>query len=464
MQAIPKSLLLLVGPAGAGKSIYCRQFILDGLLNDDFCIFISANLDEKQFPKDARVNGNLKFIDPYLQAGLSKRSGKGGNGRGSDWIKLSAILTDIESALSPYAGSGRSIRLVIDSLTHLSIIFKETALLKFIHSLAILLRDYKVAGIFTLTGTDLYSANAVSKLSCIVDGILEMKLEDSGHSLSRSIRLLSIKGIHHTPKWIEFSIDASGILAFGDSLSKTIAKCPTCNRPVTGKAISYSDFTFDTILCMQTYLRLKEYYSANVFDSGLSVGVSDVNFFFIDIVSLSDQSLPVEKQIEKIENLNELVGSCEAFKRTEYRGFSFPTGDGMAIGFLLNPEIPLKLAIELHKKLAGYNRGKPNSDRIDVRIGLASGPVFMVNDINNNRNVWGPEIVLARRVMDIGDSGHILLADRLAEDLIALKAEYRDTIKLVNSDYQIKHGQRIRLYSAYSTDFGNSNIPSRISP
>jgi hypothetical protein len=66
--------------------------------------------------------------------------------------------------------------------------------------------------------------------------------------------------------------------------------------------------------------------------------------------------------------------------------------------------------------------------------------------------------------MDIGDSGHILLADRLAEDLIALKAEYRDTIKLVNSDYQIKHGQRIRLYSAYSTDFGNSNIPSRISP
>jgi hypothetical protein len=87
--------------------------------------------------------------------------------------------------------------------------------------------------------------------------------------------------------------------------------------------------------------------------------------------------------------------------------------------------------------------------------------VFVVNDIKDNQNVWGPGIILARRVMDIGDSFHILLADRLAEDLIALKYEYRTTIKPI-VDYKIKHGQTIKLYSAYSKEFGNPKPPSRI--
>ena len=87
--------------------------------------------------------------------------------------------------------------------------------------------------------------------------------------------------------------------------------------------------------------------------------------------------------------------------------------------------------------------------------------MFIVNDINNNQNVWGPGIILARRVMDIGDNFHILLADRLAEELIALKGGYRSTIKYV-ADYQIKHGQRIKLYSAFSKEFGNPQQPVKV--
>ena len=98
---------------------------------------------------------------------------------------------------------------------------------------------------------------------------------------------------------------------------------------------------------------------------------------------------------------------------------------------------------------------------IGVRIGLSSGPVFIVNDINNSQNVWGPGIILARRVMDVGDNLHILLADRLAEELIALKDDYRVTIKYL-CEYQIKHGQTIKLFNAYSEEFGNSNLPARI--
>jgi len=73
----------------------------------------------------------------------------------------------------------------------------------------------------------------------------------------------------------------------------------------------------------------------------------------------------------------------------------------------------------------------------------------------------GAGIILARRVMDLGDSFHILLADRLAEELIGLKDEYRKAIKYV-ADYQVKHGQRIKLYSAFSKEFGNPQSPAKV--
>ena len=135
----------------------------------------------------------------------------------------------------------------------------------------------------------------------------------------------------------------------------------------------------------------------------------------------------------------------------------------MAVGFLINPELPLLLSRQLHHKLAEYNRKVTSLDEaLRVRIGLSSGPVFVVSDINNNQNVWGPGIILARRVMDLGDSGHILLADNIAETLINLKDDYNALIKRLDPDYKIKHGQSLRLYSAYSRDFGNPTMPSKI--
>src|SRR5206468_8473962 len=94
---------------------------------------------------------------------------------------------------------------------------------------------------------------------------------------------------------------------------------------------------------------------------------------------------------------------------------------------------------------------KPNSHKsIGVTIGISSGPVFVVSDVNNNQNVWGPGIILARRIMDLGDDGHILLADNIAEALVNLKEEYRKVIRPVGSGYKIKHGQLLTLYSAFS--------------
>jgi class 3 adenylate cyclase len=135
----------------------------------------------------------------------------------------------------------------------------------------------------------------------------------------------------------------------------------------------------------------------------------------------------------------------------------------MAIGFLSSSEVPLELSIQLHHKIYEYNQQKYHtSDSLGVRIGLGSGPVFTVSDLNNVQNIWGPGIILARRVMDAGDNGHILIAEKLAEELISLKDEYRRVINLISNKYRIKHGQEIKLYSAYSDDFGNPQIPARV--
>jgi class 3 adenylate cyclase len=236
--------------------------------------------------------------------------------------------------------------------------------------------------------------------------------------------------------------------------------CTLCGKTIVGRPIIDADLIFDSEKCRETYKKLANIYGHNISDLGLP-DVLNANFFFIDIVGLSDPSLSIKKQMLKIEILNKLIESCESFIYSKNKRIILPTGDGMVIGFLLNPELPLLLSIQLHKKLQEYNENKPDEEKIGVRIGLGSGPVFILNDINNNKNVWGPGLVLARRVMDLGDASHILIVDKMAEELISLNDDYKGIIKPI-SEYKIKHGQIIKIYSAHSTEFGNPNIPEKI--
>jgi hypothetical protein len=187
------------------------------------------------------------------------------------------------------------------------------------------------------------------------------------------------------------------------------------------------------------------------------------NLFFVDIVGLSDPTMSTKNQIKKIESLNRTITNCAGFKSTSKDNMLIlPTGDGMVIAFLQGPELPLKLAIELQGKLTLYNKSKIPSETLRTRIGIHSGPVFVVNDILNNRNIWGPGIIIARRIMDIGDDGHILLSSRVAEDLRELSDQYKQIIKPLH-DYTIKHGQTLLIYSAYGKGFGNSKVPIKAS-
>lgn len=238
------------------------------------------------------------------------------------------------------------------------------------------------------------------------------------------------------------------------------AVCTLCGKTIVGTPITDADLIFDSDRCKETYKKLANIYGHSISDLGLP-DVLNANFFFVDIVGLSDPSLSVKKQMSKIDALNKLIGSCEVFLHSKNKRIILPTGDGMVIGFLLNLESPLQLSIQLHQKLQEYNKSRTDDEKISIRIGLNSGPVFILNDINNNKNVWGPGLVLARRVMDLGDASHILIVDKMAEELISLSDDYRDTIKLI-SEYKIKHGQVVKIYSAHSTGFGNSSVPEKI--
>ena len=502
---IPDSLLLLCGPAGAGKSMYCKQFFVDCLMNGYYCIYISSSLTDRQYRSlfadvdESKLLQGSHFLNPYLQKTLTGHSSSLSTSVSENKLSLTLeIIHDlIEKVRNGEEDSGyekkqnkvtehslhnaKKICLVVDSLTHLLAIFNEDHVLQFVNALSFLLKEVEATAIFVLTTSSLPSSissalpsspspitttttndNFTNRLGSIFDGILEMKFDDDkSGSLNRNIRLLSIRGIYHTPAWISFKIDHNGRITFGSDHQLSESICVLCKAPILDTPVIYSELTFHSHH-VDLYKKLLGVYGSNISEFGLPEGVINANFFFIDIVGLSDPSLSVRKQIEKIERLNNLINSCDAFKKATEKKIILPTGDGMAIGFMLNPELPLQLSIQLHKELYRYNQSKKISeeDIIGVRIGLATGPVFIVSDINNNQNIWGPGIILARRVMDLGDSGHILIADILAEQLIALKDEYRVIIKPIGN-YQIKHGQTIKMYSAYSQEFGNSDLPAK---
>jgi len=131
---------------------------------------------------------------------------------------------------------------------------------------------------------------------------------------------------------------------------------------------------------------------------------------FIDIVGYS--KLLINDQSELLRQLNEVVRGTEHFRSAEAEGklVRLPTGDGMALVFHNSPEEPARCALEIAQTL----KGNPG---LRVRMGIHSGPVNQVADVNERENIAGAGINTAQRVMDCGDAGHILLSKHVAEDL-----------------------------------------------
>src|SRR6202035_1195593 len=157
---------------------------------------------------------------------------------------------------------------------------------------------------------------------------------------------------------------------------------------------------------------------------------------FIDIVGYS--KLLIAEQSDQIQTLREIVRGTEQFKKAEAEGklLRLPTGDGGALVFRNSLEAPVLCALEISKALKSH-------PGLRVRMGIHSGPVNEVTDLNEQSNIAGAGINIAQRVMDCGDAGHILVSKRVADDL----EHYPQWRSLLHElgECEVKHGQKISI-------------------
>ena len=144
--------------------------------------------------------------------------------------------------------------------------------------------------------------------------------------------------------------------------------------------------------------------------------------------------------------------ATEQFRIAEAEGklLRLPTGDGGALVFRTSPDAPVLCALEIGKALK-------NHPELRVRMGIHSGPVNEISDLNEQANIAGAGINIAQRVMDCGDAGHILLSKHVADDLEQYprwRAYLHDL-----GECEVKHGVRIGLANLYDSEVGNRSFP-----
>jgi TolB-like protein/class 3 adenylate cyclase len=175
---------------------------------------------------------------------------------------------------------------------------------------------------------------------------------------------------------------------------------------------------------------------------------------FIDIVGYS--KLMITEQSNQIQTLKEIVRGTEQVRLVEAEGklLRLPTGDGGALVFRNNLEAPVLCALEIAKGLKKH-------PEIRVRMGVHSGPVNEVIDLNEQSNIAGAGINMAQRVMDCGDAGHILLSKRVADDLEQYP-QWRSRLQELG-EFEVKHGARVSVVNLFTDEVGNTAVPTRLS-
>src|SRR5215470_11884587 len=171
---------------------------------------------------------------------------------------------------------------------------------------------------------------------------------------------------------------------------------------------------------------------------------------FIDIVGYS--KLLINEQSAQLETLKKIVRGTDQFRLAdaERKLLRLPTGDGGALVFRTSPEAPVLCAVEISKAMK-------NHPELHVRMGIHSGPVNEVADLNEQVNMAGAGVNIAQRVMDCGDAGHILLSKRAAEDL----GQYRQWRAQLHDlgECDVKHGGRLHVVNLYTEEVGNPRVP-----
>jgi len=193
-------------------------------------------------------------------------------------------------------------------------------------------------------------------------------------------------------------------------------------------------------------------FTAMADDQKTDLRLEIAHVLFVDIVGYS--KLLIEEQSEVLQELNQIVRNMEVVRKADVAGqlMLLPAGDGMALVFTGSVEEAVECALQISQTL----RTRPS---LPVRMGIHSGPVHQIADVNQRRNIAGAGINVAQRVMDCGDAGHILVSKRVADDL----AQYRRWKPYLHElgEVEVKHGMTISVVNLYADTAGNAEAPAR---
>jgi class 3 adenylate cyclase len=187
-------------------------------------------------------------------------------------------------------------------------------------------------------------------------------------------------------------------------------------------------------------------------DPASEVKVEIGHVLYVDIVGYS--RLLIHEQSDLVRRLKEIVRGTEQVRQAESEGklLQLPTGDGTALVFRNTVEAPVQCALEISEALK-------NHPDLQVRMGVHSGPVNEVADVNERANIAGAGINIAQRIMDCGDAGHILVSKHVAEDLENY-ARWRTFLHELG-ECEVKHGLRITVANLYTPTLGNPRLPRK---
>jgi KaiC/GvpD/RAD55 family RecA-like ATPase len=245
-----------MGTSGIGKTIVTKQFILNGLLNGESCIYITT--DESPLEVINSLERYQSDINEYIEKGLLDivdcYSWKIGEEKATK-----TELTTISVRLEEVREKNVKHRIVLDSITGLASNKDSDQILKFIQIIMARIKWSNSKAIFTLA-SQAHSENFTSVLRLNVDGVIEMKAEENETGLTRLMRIFAMKGTMHKTSWIPYEITDKGIKI----LTENQERCILCSKPISWsphiELINGKEYRFDKPECADTYRKLKEIY------------------------------------------------------------------------------------------------------------------------------------------------------------------------------------------------------------
>jgi len=261
---VPSESLLLLGPSGIGKTIFCKQFLFNGLIIGEPSIYVTTDESPEEIGKSMK---SLGFdIGPYLNSGMFRivdcYSWKLGGESPSEYnVKNPADLAAISIAIEKARQGLKKIRFVLDSVTGLTSICNHnvTVFSKFLQIVVARIRLMNGNAIFTAT-PEAHDQQFMSFLRLTFDGTLEMKGDESGKEIKRLLRVFSLKGAKHKTYWTPFEITDRGIIV----KSEIELRCVMCSKLIEWEphieVIGGKKYRFDSPGCANTYKKLKSLY------------------------------------------------------------------------------------------------------------------------------------------------------------------------------------------------------------